>query len=209
MLFWAANGQGKPLSVLLPGGTCSTAFVLHRELQRLMANSELAATEIDIKVVVIPCVGDEGYAERQMMALNMDTGGNGDKGEIPQVLKPAPGATFYLESENDQRYFRFGEPDIEILNTFREMESYGVKVDLLYGAPAWNVLLRHWPLDGQNDTSNILSGREIMYVQSGGLEGISSQLMRYRHKGLVEGNEVQHPERQRRSSRGFIDINQD
>jgi 1-aminocyclopropane-1-carboxylate deaminase len=196
------------LSVLLPGGTCSTAFILHRELRLLKANRELA-TDMDIQVVVIPCVGDEGYAERQMMALNMDTGGNGDKGEIPQVLKPAPGATFYLEGDDDQRYFRFGEPDVEILHTFREMESYGVKVDLLYGAPSWNVLLRHWPIDGQVDASNILSGREIMYVHSGGLEGISSQLMRYRHKGLVKGNEVQHPERQRRSSREFLDKNQE
>jgi len=203
LLFWAANSKGRPLSVLVPGGTCSTAVILHREIRRMQASSE-SGDQLDIQVVVIPCVGDEGYAERQMMALNMETGGVGDKDEIPFVLKPAPDATFYLEDKNEQRYFRFGEPDSEILHTFREMEDYGVKVDLLYGAPAWNVLLRHWSVDGEAE-SKLLSGREILYVHSGGLEGINTQLMRYRHKGLVDGRDVQHPERQRRSSKNFLD----
>jgi 1-aminocyclopropane-1-carboxylate deaminase len=189
--------------VLVPGGTCSTAVMLHREIRQIQASSE-TAMQLDIQVVVIPCVGDDGYAERQMMALNMETGGVGDRDEIPAVLKPAPEATFYLEDEGKQRYFRFGEPDSEILDTFREMEEYGVKVDLLYGAPAWNVLLRHWPTDGEPE-SKLLAGREIMYVHSGGLEGINTQLMRYRHKGLIDGRDVQHPERQRRSSKSFLD----
>jgi 1-aminocyclopropane-1-carboxylate deaminase len=167
------------------------------------------ACYMDIDVVVIPCVGDEGYAERQMMALNMETGGNGEKNEIPQVLKPAPTASFYLEGADNLRYFRFGEPDMGILNSFREMERCGVTIDLLYGAPAWNVLLRHWPADGDVDFGIFLTGREIMYVHSGGLEGINSQLMRYRHRGFVEGNEVQHPERQRRASKEFLDTSLD
>jgi 1-aminocyclopropane-1-carboxylate deaminase/D-cysteine desulfhydrase-like pyridoxal-dependent ACC family enzyme len=177
--------------------------MLHREIRQIQASSE-AAMQLDIQVVVIPCVGDEGYAERQMMALNMETGGVGERDEIPTVLKPAPEATFYLEDEGKQSYFRFGEPDSEILDTFREMEDYGVKVDLLYGAPAWNVLLRHWAVDGEPE-SKLLSGREIMYVHSGGLEGVNTQLMRYRHKGLIDGRDVQHPERQRRSSKNFLD----
>ena len=81
--------------------------------------------------MVIPCVGDEGYAERQMMALNVETGGTGEKHEIPLVLKPAPLASFYLEGAEKLRYFRFGEPDVDILDSFREMESCGVKIDLL------------------------------------------------------------------------------
>ena len=204
LLFWAENGNGRPLSVFIPGGTCSTAIILHRELRRIQSESD-PACRMDIEVVVIPCVGDEGYAERQMMALNMETGGTGEKNEIPKVLKPAPMASFYLEGADNLRYFRFGEPDLDILNSFREMEGCGVKIDLLYGAPAWNVLLRHWPVDGDADFGNFLAGREIMYVHSGGLEGINSQLMRYRHRGLVEGNEVQHPERQRRASKEFLD----
>lgn len=180
--------------MFVPGGTCSTAVMLHREIRRMTAASseELA---MDIQVVVIPCVGDDGYAERQMMSLNMDTGGSGDKDEIPKVLKPAPDASFYLEEEDEQRYFRFGEPNAEILATFREMEDYGVATDLLYGAPSWNILLRHWEALLADST------RAIMYVHSGGLEGVNSQMMRYRHKGLVDGKDVQHPERQRRSSK--------
>lgn len=187
----------------MPGGTCSTAVMLHREIRRLQGSSD-NANQLDIQVVVIPCVGDEGYAERQMMALNMDTGGVGDRDETPRVLRPAPDATFYLEDKDEQSYFRFGEPNADILETFREMEGYGVTIDLLYGAPAWNVLLRHWPVDGEAE-SKLLAGREIMYVHSGGLEGINSQLMRYRHKGLVDGRDVQHPERQRKSSRNYLD----
>lgn len=203
VLFWAANGEGRPLTVFVPGGTCSTAVMLHREIRRMTTSStsseEVIAT-MDIQVVVIPCVGDDGYAERQMMSLNMETGGSGDKDEIPKVLKPAPDASFYLEEEDQQRYFRFGEPNAEILDTFREMEDYGVATDLLYGAPSWNILLRHW---GDGEASSLLADREIMYVHSGGLEGVNSQMMRYRHKGLVEGKDVQHPERQRRSSKAF------
>lgn len=188
--------------MFVPGGTCSTAVMLHREIRRYAASSELAQ-QMDIQVVVIPCVGDDGYAERQMMSLNMDTGGTGDRDEIPTVLKPAPDASFYLEEEDEQRYFRFGEPDAEILKTFREMEDYGVSVDLLYGAPSWDILLRHWPKEGEA-MSPLLADREMMYVHSGGLEGVNSQLMRYRHKGLVDGKDVQHPERQRRSSKAFL-----
>mmetsp|Transcript_22756 Transcript_22756/g.25915 ORF Transcript_22756/g.25915 Transcript_22756/m.25915 type:complete len:214 (-) Transcript_22756:46-687(-) len=193
IFFWKLNGKGRPLTVLLPGGTCSTALVLHRAIRNIQALSE-QDSELDIKVVVIPCVGDEGYASLQMMAMNMATGGLGEKDEIPFVLKPAPDADFYLEDSSSNKYLRFGEPDYEILKTYQEMDKIGINIDLLYGASAWSVLFRHWPKNVEETFgSQLLSGRELLYVHSGGLEGVNSQLMRYRHKGMISGQKVQHP----------------
>ena len=83
-------------------------------------------------------------------------------------------------------------------------QRYGVVLDLLYGAPSWTMLLRHFatePTTRDDSTSTLdpkapLAGREIMYVHSGGLEGIVSQLNRYLYKGLVDLEEVQLPGRQ-------------
>mmetsp|Transcript_5255 Transcript_5255/g.7591 ORF Transcript_5255/g.7591 Transcript_5255/m.7591 type:complete len:518 (-) Transcript_5255:72-1625(-) len=201
ILFWSENGKGRPLTVLLPGGTCSSALILHREIRRIQEACK-NGIKLDIKVVVIPCIGDEGYALRQMMGLNMATGGSGERNEIPSILKPAPDADFYLEDNKKQQYIRFGEPNREVLRIYQEMEESGMNIDLLYGAPSWSILLRHWPeTEGCKFGSPLLDRRELLYVHSGGLEGINSQLMRYRHKGLIEGRKVQHPERQRRSSK--------
>jgi 1-aminocyclopropane-1-carboxylate deaminase len=204
--FWYLHGDGRPLSVFIPGGTCTTALFVHQEVQALQATSYLAPA-MDIQIIVIPCVGDDGYAERQMMALNMATGGRGSVDEIPKVLKPAPDTSFYLEENNQQSYFRFGSPNAQILETYRELERSGLNVDLLYGAPSWNILFRHWSSEDEKNicNTNMISGREIMYVHSGGLEGVNSQLMRYRHAGLIDGEQVQHPERQRWSSKIFLE----
>ena len=63
-------------------------------------------------------------------------------------------------------------------------QRYGVVWDLLYGAPSWTMLLRHFatkPTRRDDSMSMLdpkapLAGLEIMYVHSGGLEGIASQL---------------------------------
>lgn len=189
----------------MPGGTCSTALILHREIKKLIEQDNL---QLDIEVVVVPCVGDAGYARRQMMAVNMQIGGTEDMDELPFVLPPMPRRN--LESQRSRskanRYYSFGEPNPIILDTFNEMKDRnGVVVDLLYGAPSWAVILRHWQTSStmsgvrSNEGDELLLGeREIMYVHSGGLEGINSQLMRYRHKGLVKGSEVQEPYIKRR-----------
>lgn len=199
--FWLEKGEGRPVSLLIPGGTCASALVLHREIRRIQKVSK-DANKLDIKVVVIPCVGDEGYAMRQMMGLNMAIGGYGKRCEIPSILKPAPDAEFYLEDGEKHQYFRFGEPSSEILRTYEELKDYGMNIDLLYGAPSWSILLRHWP-EGEGCTfgSSLLDKRELMYIHSGGLEGVNSQLMRYRHKGLIKGRDVQHPQRRRKLSK--------
>ena len=186
--FWNDEGKGMPLSVIVPGGTCTTAMLLSREINVLV--KEKIGTEeseedmnLDIEVVVVPCVGDATYAFRQMRALDLSTGGNG-RDDIPIILQPL----------KRKGYFRFGEPDAKILETFTKMkDEYDVYLDLLYGAPAWNIILQHWEIAkyGSNSDKSPLKGRQIMYVHSGGLEGVSSQLTRYKHKGLVDSGQVQ------------------
>lgn len=198
--FWSQEGKGRPLTVCVPGGTCTTALLLHREIRNLL--SQTKKHDMDIRVVVIPCVGDDAYARRQMMALNLETGGSGHEKEIPTVLPPSPDTVHFGQTRSEnQNYFTFGEPDAAILKTSRAMQqNCDVNLDLLYGAPSWTIMQRHWRTTLNDSTCsfderNPLAGREVMYVNSGGLEGITSQLNRYRYKGLVDLEEVQYPSR--------------
>ena len=190
--YWKQRGQGRPLTVCLPGGTCSTAVLVHKALNELEHG-------LDIRVVVVPCVGDDTYAHRQMQSLYTSLFPSGSLGDaLPTVLPPAPDTSYFGQSTSKPlRYYTFGEPHEDILATFNEMEEeYGLALDLIYGAPSWTLLLRHFrtEADGSGfDPSAPLAGREIMYVHSGGLEGVNSQLMRYKYKGLVE--DVQLPGR--------------
>ncbi|KAL7557855.1 hypothetical protein ACA910_009155 [Epithemia clementina (nom. ined.)] len=203
--FWKKSGHGRPLSLCMPGGTCSTALLLHHAIQEL--NAEYC---LDIRVVVVPCVGDELYSQRQMMGLNVNLGY--PKENVPTVLLPNP-PTDYKPTKNLQdsktldKYFLFGEPHEQLLETYNFMkDEHDLVLDLLYGAPSWTIMLRHLtasqrPFSSKTEQSLSfdprapLSGRSVMYIHSGGLEGIGTQLLRYRYKGLVGGEEVQVPQK--------------
>jgi 1-aminocyclopropane-1-carboxylate deaminase/D-cysteine desulfhydrase-like pyridoxal-dependent ACC family enzyme len=191
--FWSREGRGRPLSVCVPGGTCSTALLVHRAIQDVQSKRD---EPLDVQVVVIPCVGDAAYARRQMMALNAQLD-SASLDDIPLILPPAPDAAtnyFGQSAKRDGDYFTFGEPHALILETFREMrDEHDVVLDLLYGAPAWTILLRHWRSTTHGGSP--ISGRQIMYVHSGGLEGISSQMLRYKYKNLIDLEEIQLPGR--------------
>lgn len=212
--YWAKQGKGRPLTVCIPGGTCSTAVLVNAALRDILGtnntnNHSPQKETMDIRVCVIPCVGNEKYARNQMMSLSLSTsssssltGGESLVDQIPTVLPSVPVVPRYFGQSSSAiptGYFQFGEPNADVLATFREMEQYGVVLDLLYGAPSWTILLRHLRTEVSSpealvfDPQAPLAGREIMYVHSGGLEGINSQLMRYKYKGLVE--EVQLPGR--------------
>mmetsp|Transcript_20040 Transcript_20040/g.49867 ORF Transcript_20040/g.49867 Transcript_20040/m.49867 type:complete len:561 (-) Transcript_20040:103-1785(-) len=198
--YWSETSPDRPLTVCVPGGTCTTALLLHHELQQLL--EEDSAT-MDIRVVVVPCVGDASYARRQMMSLSGQIGASPEN--IPTILPPQPE---YAQSGSKDSYFSFGKPDKAILDTFQELqETSNLLVDLLYGAPSFAILWRHWGDETSSrlspdlafDPKQPLEGREIMYVHSGGLEGINSQMLRYKYNGLVEIKDVQLPGRQNRS----------
>jgi len=195
--FWTKEAPDQPLSVCIPGGTCTMAVLLHQELKTLIAQHEATdGVGLDIEVVVIPCVGDAGYARRQMMALCAEIGA--PVGDIPTILQPTPEV-----GKKHSPYFSFGQPKKAILETFETMrEDHDVLLDLIYGAPSWTIMLRHFDVDLSPDLrfdpNNPLAGREILYVHSGGQEGINSQLLRYRHKGLLSIQDVQLPGRNRK-----------
>jgi 1-aminocyclopropane-1-carboxylate deaminase/D-cysteine desulfhydrase-like pyridoxal-dependent ACC family enzyme len=236
--YWRNVGNGRPLSVCIPGGTCSCAVLLHHAIQQEVRKAAQTKSQVDdhhhldIQVVVIPCVGDDAYARRQMMSLNAQL--NRNIHDIPTILTPTPdnaGNLYYIGQSPSlghgqrNRYFSFGEPEAELLDTFRTMmDEYQIVLDLLYGAPSWAIMLRHWrvettkknrsnsnhkaktvtSLDRGDDDDDArvehvfdpqtpLAGREIMYIHTGGLEGVNSQLLRYKYKGLVD--DVQLPGR--------------
>lgn len=205
--FWYTKNQqeggddvGRRLSVVIPGGTCTTAVLVHHALKTLQSKSTNVDSRLDIEVVVVPCVGDAMYAQRQMKQLSAQVGADPD--DIPHILSPAPqqqqvtGDT--SPSPSDHHYFPFAEPHKALLDTFERLKNdYDLLVDLIYGAPSWTIMRRHWSTtlsaDLDFDPRNPLAGREIMYVHSGGLEGINSQLLRYSYKGLVDLDDVQLP----------------
>ena len=135
-----------------------------------------------------------------------------DDGDIPAILGPSPmnAVTGRSVPKPVAGYFRFGEPDLSIMETYREMEEeHQIPLDLLYGAPAWTILFRHWKSPSSTvaaaeannmgmksfDPASPITDRQIMYVHSGGLEGINSQLLRYKHKQLLDIDEIQLPGR--------------
>ena len=200
--YWSEHGNGRTLSVCVPGGTCSTALLLHHEMKKLLQSGNKSVQPLDIEIVVIPCVGDALYARRQMMSMSSQIGAAAD--DIPSILNPSPDEynTSGSSSEKQLKYFTFGEPNKDILETFKTMrDDHKLVLDLIYGAVAWTILLRHWntqlSYDLTFDPYNPIAGREIMYVHSGGLEGINSQLLRYKHKGLVELEDIQLPGKDR------------
>lgn len=183
--YWTSDGKGMPLAVCLPGGSCTTALLLNRSIQRLTRQRVSDNTnKLDIRVVVIPCVGDDEYALRQMVRLNKVVGGNDDSSDIPWILRPRTDIEYGSARRKSGGYFTFGQPAAAILEIYDEMNEEGLDLDLLYGAPAFSLLLQHWKV--RDDPNCPIAGRQIMYVHSGGLEGISSQLSRYQHNGLLE-----------------------
>ena len=182
--FWSNNGKGMPLAVCIPGGTCTSALLLHRSIRSILGQRQSDRQEpLDIRVVVIPCVGDDDYALRQMISLDKSVGGSGRREDLPCVLKPRMDIDYGSARRRSKGYFTFGEPARAILQTFDEMNDHGLCLDLLYGAPAFNLLLQHWT---SRAAECPIAGRQIMYIHTGGLEGVASQLTRYKHKGLVD-----------------------
>lgn len=181
--FWASRDM-PPLAVCCPGGTCTTALLLSRSIKRILRDKRIQSAD-NIKVVVIPCVGNDEYAMRQMASLDKSLGGRGAEKDMPAILKPRVDAR---SRGGTKGYLTFGEPTIEILETFDELNNAGLFLDLLYGAPAWTLMLQHWR---SRDDNCPLTGRQVLYIHSGGLEGISSQMTRYKHKKLIEERTIQ------------------
>jgi 1-aminocyclopropane-1-carboxylate deaminase len=201
--FWAGAGKGRPLSVLVPGGTCSTALFLHCAIKDLLQSDRQPYRSLDVEVVVIPCVGDEGYALRQMANLNAAL--QREPSDVPRILPPCATINDGSYKAGSLRggtasYFTFGEPCREVLDAWQQMkDDHQIVLDLLYGAPSWAILSRHFESSGVGSGASArdspIASRALMYVHSGGLEGINSQLLRYKYKNLVNIDQIQLPGR--------------
>jgi hypothetical protein len=162
--YWSSHGKGMHLSVCVPGGTCTTALLLQRSLNFMRKQIE---ERTDIRVVVIPCVGDDEYAMRQMISLDKAVGGQGRKEDLPWILRPRADVEYGSARKRSRGYFTFGQPSKALLTTYDEMNSENVSLDLLYGAPAWSYLLQHWR---SRESDCPIAGRQIMYIHTGGKE---------------------------------------
>jgi 1-aminocyclopropane-1-carboxylate deaminase/D-cysteine desulfhydrase-like pyridoxal-dependent ACC family enzyme len=177
------DGRLAPLAVVLPSGTGSTAYYVHEALAAMCSPSSSSSSSSSsspaaaaVSVLAVPCVGDRAYLKKQMRSLS---GGR----SIPTVL-------------GSRAKRAFGKPSPELVETWKELrEEADLYVDLLYGASAWAQLLEgfenvgDWASDDGADEPrrrHPLDGRTVLYVHSGGLEGVATQLTRYKHAGLVD-----------------------
>jgi 1-aminocyclopropane-1-carboxylate deaminase/D-cysteine desulfhydrase-like pyridoxal-dependent ACC family enzyme len=116
----------------------------------------------DVDVHAVACVGDGEYLRRQLGALD---GRSGALGRLPKVL------------EGSEKH-RFGTPSEGLGRVWGELRDAGLRLDLLYAPYAWSVVFERWEaLWGAYDA--------VMYVHTGGLEGLASQLARYRRQGWL------------------------
>ena len=164
----AGMEEGASLAVVLPAGTGTTALYLAKHLGR-MATEKGKGNE-EVGVYAVPCVGDGDYLKSQMTRLLSSGGREGrtTKGGdyVPHVLE---GSMPHV----------FGKPEHALLVIWQELkEKHGLELDLLYGPHAWRAMREHW---------GVLAARHrsVLYIHTGGLEGVGSQLERYRRLGML------------------------
>eukprot|EP00741_Cyanophora_paradoxa_P015802 tig00020904_g15255.t1 len=107
---WRREMGFESLSVVCPAGTGSTALYVARN------------SGPRVRVVAVPCVGDEGYLRSQWRALVGD--GGGKLPEVLEVFREGGGA------------YAFGKPYPELLEIFAEARDAGILFDLLYAPKA-------------------------------------------------------------------------
>ena len=129
----------------------------------LYVTRRLAEIAPDIEVCAVACATSAETLERQMVTLG------GDDGPLPAILEP--------DRDHDHR---FGRPCARDLAVWRECAHAGLHVDLVYAPHAIDTMLRR-PDDGA----------PTCYVHCGGVEGVATQLTRYRHAGLVDRADTQ------------------
>ena len=140
------------LTVAIPSGTGTTALLT------------AAHCGENVSVLALPCVGSGAQLKQQIERIaarcNVTT-------ERVQVLEPI-------------KRTGFGHPCKKILRSWKEVVAASeVEMDLVYGGPAWHILLQHEHMWTEGD------GRQLCYVHSGGMRGHVTQLERYQRRGYL------------------------
>uniref|UniRef100_A0A7S0GYQ1 Tryptophan synthase beta chain-like PALP domain-containing protein n=1 Tax=Amorphochlora amoebiformis TaxID=1561963 RepID=A0A7S0GYQ1_9EUKA len=159
--WWIIHGvpSGETLNVVLPAGTGTTALFLARSLAR---RQNLDGTRTDVRVFAVPCVGSADYLKAQMTALDNASGG---EKIFPRILKP-------------KTRRQFATPHESLYTIWEQLKKAGLDVDLVYAPPSWEALFDSW---NEVFTSN----STVLYVHTGGLEGVSSMLHRYQREKKI------------------------
>ena len=114
----------------------------------------LALSLPDVTVITTPLIGSKEYLVEQIRYL----------GELPANLT-------IIETE---KKYRFGKVYSEYKRVYQELSAQGIEMDLLYAPKMLTAL---------SEVLENIEG-EILYIHSGGVQGNSSMLERYRYKGL-------------------------
>ena len=189
------------LDVVIPAGSGVTALFLARHVNRQLG-SQQDDPQRSVRVYAVPVNGDADALQRRLEALDKALG---DDGVLPRILAPPP-----------THAGKFGFVAAPLLGTWRRAAEAGVLRDLVYGAVAWGALEacewaphdarledakevgmtadgherheRHAHADG--DAGGAGGGRDCLYINTGGHEGLEAQLRRYKRAGLLRKLEV-------------------
>ena len=134
---WAKQ-KNKVVDIFLPSGTGASAAYL--------------AKHTDFNVFTCPCVGDDGYLRRQILAL--------DPHSKVKIL-------------NSSKKYHFGDLKLELYEIWRDVcKQTGITFELIYDPVGFSALMSNLNL----------FKNEILYIHQGGLLGNISQEMRYKRK---------------------------
>ena len=174
--------EGASLAVLLPAGTGTTAFYLAKHLGRLRVVEKGKGQEEEIVVYAVPCVGDGDYLKAQMTRMSSPSlsGEEGREGRNTEGGREGSLKAVSPQILQGSMPHVFGKPEQALLDLWQEIkEKHGLELDLLYGPHAWRVMRENW---------GALAAKHqcVCYIHTGGLEGVDSQLGRYRHLGMLK-----------------------
>jgi 1-aminocyclopropane-1-carboxylate deaminase/D-cysteine desulfhydrase-like pyridoxal-dependent ACC family enzyme len=161
----ASASRGARTVALVCAGTGATALFAARHVR--------AAT-----VVALPCAMDAAALATELRALDARSG---RLGRLPSVFDCGP-----------EKAVRFGALEPRVLEAWRLARAAGLEEDLVYGAAGLAQLLA-----AGGGLAELLradgDGRpvELLWVHTGGLEGVPSQLARYVRKGLATAEELE------------------
>ncbi len=151
------QSRQRGLDIVIPSGTGTTALFLARHVPA------------GANVYAVPCVGDGDYLLKQMRELDERSGG---VGVFPRVLPPPP-----------SHDVPFGTVAAPLLSSWRDAAQSGVFLDLVYGPVAWAAMEAcGWRPGGEADGD---ARRDVLHINTGGHEGLHSQMQRYRRAGLL------------------------
>jgi len=173
--------------VLLASGTGTTALFLQHWLPD------------NIDVFCVPCVGTTKHLNEQFDSIVVSAS------ETEKSIFPSRFPFVLDRDKSSVADFPFGQPNKRLVETYLEgLETADLELDLLYGAPTWQMAFADGNSSGAKKSGGVWRRRrqnwrgeeeekgevrsfpsDLLYVHCGGLEGNPTQLNRYMRLGLL------------------------